>query len=122
MSNTVCWTDIPVTDLERATKFYSAVLGVTLKKESFSGMEIVILPHEQNNVSGSLSVMKDNRPSSTGPLVYLSVEGRLDAAIAGVKQTGGKIVVEKEQIGPYGYRAVFLDSEGNRMALHSQKA
>jgi predicted enzyme related to lactoylglutathione lyase len=122
MGNTVCWTDIPVTDLERANKFYSAVLGTPLKKESFPGMEFVLLPHPENSVSGCLVVMKDNQPSATGPLVYLSVEGRIDAAIAAVKQGGGKIIADKSPIGPYGFRAIFLDTEGNRMALHSQKA
>jgi uncharacterized protein len=122
IGNTICWSDIPVTDLERANKFYSAVLGAKLKKESFPGMEFVLLPHEENNVSGCLVVTKDNQPSATGPLVYLSVEGRIDAAIAAVKQNGGKILVDKSPIGPYGFRAIFLDTEGNRLALHSQKA
>jgi len=121
-NNTLCWTDIPVADLDRANKFYSAVFGTPLKKESFPGMEFVLLPHAENNASGCLCKPKDNKPSAQGPLIYLSVEGRMDAAISAVKQNGGKIVVEKEQIGPYGFRAIFLDSEGNRIALHSQKA
>jgi uncharacterized protein len=123
MGNTLCWTDIPVGDLDRAVKFYSAVFGTPLKKESFPGMEFAVLPHPTTDgASGCLVVAKDNKPSAQGPLVYLSVEGRLDAAITAVKQNGGKIVVEKEQIGPYGFRAIFLDSEGNRIALHSLKA
>jgi uncharacterized protein len=122
VSNTVCWADIPVTDLERANKFYSAVMGTQLKKESFPGMEFVLLPHPESSVSGCLVAAKDNQPSATGPLVYLSVEGRIDAAIAAVKQGGGKILVDKTPIGPYGFRAIFLDTEGNRLALHSQKA
>src|SRR2546425_820357 len=122
MSNALCWTDIPVTDLERASTFYSAVFGTQLTKQSMPGMEFVLLPHPENSVSGCLCTPKDNRPSDHGPLTYLSVEGRLDAAIKAVKQSGGKVVVEKEQIGPYGFRAVVLDTEGNRVALHSQKA
>jgi uncharacterized protein len=70
---------------------------------------------------GCLVVMKDNQPSQTGPLVYLSVDGRIDDAITQAREHGGKVLKEKEQIGPYGYRAVIADSEGNRIALHSQK-
>jgi hypothetical protein len=120
--NTVCWTDIPVTNLDRAMQFYSAVLKAEVKKESMGpGHDFGLLPHADNNVSGLLAVMKDNQPSQNGPLVYLSVEGRIDDAITQAREHGGKILKEKEQIGPYGFRAVIVDCEGNRIALHSQK-
>jgi len=122
MSHTICWTDIPVTNLGRAIKFYSAVLGAPITKESGPGFEHGMLPHAENTVTGCLAEMDDNRPSQQGPLVYLSVEGRLDAAIKAVPANGGKILKEKHQIGPYGFRAVIVDSEGNRIALHSQTA
>ena len=35
---------------------------------------------------------------------------------------GGEVMQPKHQIGPYGYRAVVIDSEGNRIALHSTVA
>ncbi len=73
-------------------------------------------------IIGSRSSDTWKAATDRGPLVYLSVEGRLDDVIKAVKQNGGTVLVEKEQIGPDGYRAVFLDSEGNRVALHSQKA
>ena len=120
--NTICWTDIPVTNLERAIKFYSAVLKAEVTKESMGpNVEFGLLPHPKDSVSGCLVVTKDNQPSQNGPLVYLSVEGRIDDAITQVREHGGKILKEKEPIGPYGFRAVFLDSEGNRVALHSMK-
>jgi hypothetical protein len=121
--NTICWTDIPVTNLERAMKFYSAVLKAEVTKESAGpGHEFGLLPHEKDNVSGLLAVMKDNQPSQNGPLVYLSVEGRIDDAITQAREHGGKVLEEKKQIGPYGFRAVIVDCEGNRVALHSGKA
>ncbi|HTQ39740.1 MAG TPA: VOC family protein [Pirellulales bacterium] len=120
--NTICWTDIPVTNLDRAIKFYSAVLKGEVKKESMGpGSEFGLLPHYDSNVSGCLTAAKDNQPSQTGPLVYLSVDGRIDDAIVQAREHGGKIVKEKEQIGPYGFRAVIVDCEGNRVALHSMK-
>lgn len=123
-ADTLCWTDIPVTDLDRAINFYSAVLGKKVSKESGGGFEYGLLPHEEQNSSGCLcvgsdSVGSENKPSQTGPLIYLSVEGRLDNAVKAVPANGGKILQEKHPIGPHGFRAIILDSEGNRLALHS---
>jgi len=122
--NTLCWTDIPVTNLERATKFYSAVLGKEVPKMSEGGFEYGLLPHAEQNASGCLCVSSDsagleNKPSQSGPLIYLSVEGRLDDAVKAVRANGGKVLQERQQIGPHGFRAVIVDSEGNRIALHS---
>jgi len=118
---TICWTDIPVIDLDRAIKFYSAVLDAPVTKESEPGFEFGLLPHH-DNVSGCLTPSSDNQPSLVGPLIYLSVDGRLDAAVAAVAANGGEVTQPKHQIGPYGYRAVVVDSEGNRIALHSTTA
>jgi predicted enzyme related to lactoylglutathione lyase len=123
-ANTICWTDIPVIKLDRAIKFYSAVLDAKVTHEKEHGFEFGLLPHHKNNASGCLFKFskKENRPSKSGPLVYLNVNGRMDAALKAVKKARGKILVGKEQIGPYGYRAIILDTEGNRIALHSEKA
>jgi uncharacterized protein len=123
-ANTLCWTDIPVTNLDRAVKFYSAVLGQEVSKFSEQGLEYGLLPHEEQSASGCLcvgsdSAGSDNKPSQNGPLIYLSVEGRLDDAAKAVASNGGKVLQEKHQIGPHGFRAVVVDSEGNRLALHS---
>jgi predicted enzyme related to lactoylglutathione lyase len=120
--NTFCWTDIPVVDLDRAIHFYSVVLGAAVAKESFPGCEFGLLPHSENNVAGCLVRMPDNQPSQKGPLVYLSVEGRLDEAIKAASEHGGKVLQARHPIGPHGHRAVIVDSEGNRLALHSQQA
>src|SRR5271169_6860799 len=95
--HTLCWTDIPVADLDRAIAFYSAVLGQPVTKETMPGFEFGLLPHSDNNVSGCLTPSKENQPSRTGPLVYLSVEGRMDAAVAAAKSHGGTLLEEKHQ-------------------------
>jgi uncharacterized protein len=119
MANQVVWVDIPVVNLDRAIKFYTAILGSPVVKQEYPGMTIGLLPHLENEVGGCLCVMEKARPSENGPLIYLNAQGRLDPAIAAVEPNGGKILQAKHQIGPYGYRAVILDSEGNRVALHS---
>jgi hypothetical protein len=119
MANQIVWVDIPVTDLDRAIRFYSAVLGAPVKKEQFPEMTIGILPHQEGEVGGCLFKREGEEPAQQGPMLYLNANGRLDEAINAVTSNGGKILQPKHQIGPYGYRAVILDSEGNRMALHS---
>ena len=126
-ADTLCWTDIPVTNLDRAIKFYSAVLGKDVKRLSEGGMEYGLLPHEESNASGCLCIRSDsggvdNRPSANGPLVYLLVEGRLDEAVEAARANGGKILRARQQIGEHGVRAVIIDSEGNRIALHTSAA
>jgi predicted enzyme related to lactoylglutathione lyase len=121
-TNTFCWIDIPVIDLDRAIIFYAALLSLPVKKISEHGFEFGLLPHTENSVSGCLCVMDNRKPSQDGPLVYLNVDGRLDQAIESAKKEGGQILKGKEQIGPYGHRAIILDTEGNAVALYSKEA
>jgi predicted enzyme related to lactoylglutathione lyase len=118
-NNRIVWCDIPAKDLGRSIKFYGAVLNETIEKQSFPGMEFATFSHE-NGVGGSLFAGGEVQPSADGPLIYLNCQGRLDEAAATVEPNGGKILQPKHQIGPYGYRVVILDSEGNRIALHSR--
>jgi predicted enzyme related to lactoylglutathione lyase len=119
MAHQVVWIDIPVKDLDRAIRFYSAVLGEEVKKQTFPDMSIGILPHGDGEVGACLFAGDSAQPSAAGPLIYLNCSGRLDAAIDDAGRNGGKILQSKHSIGPHGHRAVVLDSEGNRIALHS---
>ena len=120
MANQVVWCDIPVRDLDRAIRFYSAVLGCAVSKQEFpGGLALGVLPHEGQDVGGCLVCDPESSPSDKGPLLYLNAQGRLDEAIAAVVPHGGEILQPRHPIGPHGFRAVFLDCEGNRLALHS---
>ncbi len=119
--NTVCWVDIPVSNLQRAIEFYSAVLGAKVALEKMPGFQFGLLPHHRSNVSGCLAKLKDNKPSKKGPLIYLSVNHRHVEAEKAATKHGGKILQKKHAIGPYGFRSIIVDSEGNRIALHSEK-
>jgi len=120
MSNTFVWVDIPVRDLDRAIAFYSAVLGCAVKKEIGPGFTFGLFSHSGADVAGCLYVAgPENAPSPTGPLVYVNVQGRLGQALAAVTHAGGQVLQAEHQIGPHGWRALVVDSEGNRLALHS---
>jgi predicted enzyme related to lactoylglutathione lyase len=120
MANQIVWCDIPVLDLDRAVKFYSAVLGQPVKEQDFPGMTIGLLPHNDGEVGGCLFTSAEEQPNEKGIMIYLNANGRLDDAIAAVTANGGKIVQPKHSIGPFGFRAVIIGSEGNRVALHAE--
>jgi predicted enzyme related to lactoylglutathione lyase len=119
MANQIVWCDIPVVDLERAVTFYSAVLGAEVGKRQFPDGMVGILPHGDGEVGACLLPVHREKPPETGALIYLNANGRLDEAVAAVEPNGGKIIEPKHAIGPFGFRAIVADSEGNRIALHS---
>ena len=117
MANRANWFEVPAMDLDRAVEFYGEVLAcrvATHKDEGFA-----VLDYQAGEVSGALVQCENHRPSTDGILIYLNVEGRLDKAIEAVGEYGGTVVEPKTEIGPYGARAIILDTEGNRVALHS---
>ena len=118
-NNRAVWFDIPVADLDRAREFYAAVMGITVTKEQFGEMSFGLLEHGDGN-GGCLVLQPDEISSDRGILVYMNVDGRIHDAVAKVTEKGGSIVQPIHSIGPHGFRAIILDSEGNRVALHSE--
>ena len=123
MSNTFVWVDIPVIDLDRAIRFYSAVVGRPVGRIGGPGFNFGLFEHQGGEVGGCLIEPEEGvAPSLVGPLVYLDASGRLDAAVTAAEQRGGKVLKAKHSIAPNGFRAIVADSEGNRVALHSMTA
>ena len=114
----VVWFDLPVADLERAMKFYGAVLAIKVQKESFESSSFAVLEHGPEGNGGCL-IPNAKEVSAAGVLVYMNVDGRIREAVRQTQRLGGKIVEPVKAIGPHGFRAVIIDSEGNRIALHS---
>ena len=115
--NRAVWFDVPVADLDRATKFYAEVLGIQVFQETSGDFKFSVLDHQDGN--GGCLVPKADEVSGKGILLYLNVDGRIRDAVAKVTDLGGRVLEETTPIGPHGFRAIFLDSEGNRVALHS---
>lgn len=118
MAHRIGWFDVPVLDLNRARKFYDAVLDVKSELHE-GGVPVAVFPHGPGDVSGCLFQNDGFVPSGQGPLLYFSVEGRLSDAVAAVESGGGQVLEPPGPIPPYGNRAVVIDSEGNRIALFS---
>ena len=122
--NAISWFEIPATDLDRAQKFYETIFGIQMIPLNTPNLQMRMFPLEdmRNGIGGALcKVEKFYKPSSTdGPLVYLNANPDVQIVLDKIEAAGGKIVVPKTQISPeYGYMAVFIDTEGNRAALHS---
>ena len=116
--NRAVWFDIPVADLDRAAAFYRGVLGITVDKTQFDDFTFCVLQHDDGN-GGCLILEPGKVASDAGILVYMNVDGRMRDAVDRVGALGGKVLEPMRSIGPHGFRAVVLDSEGNRIALHS---
>ena len=121
MANTVVWFDLPVANLERATKFYSAVLSKDLKITSEHGFSMTVFPHEDGEVAGCLHQAYDFVPNISDLLIYFDVEKKMNHAVLEVTKYGGKVLDPASAIGPWGYRAIILDSEGNKVALYARE-
>ncbi len=120
--NPFAWIEIPVNDMDRAIKFYETVMDVKLQPVDFGGLKMAWFPNEENapGATGTLIQQETYIPSREGPLVYLYSED-LQQELDRVEGAGGSIYQPKTQISPdHGYMGVFIDSEGNRVALHSR--
>ena len=115
------WFEIPATDLARAKKFYDAIFQIDTEILDLGDLKMGIFPHGE--VGAALCQHESYRPSEThGPLIYLNGNPDLQAVLDRVGPAGGRVVRAKTQISPeYGYMAVFIDPEGNRLALHSNQ-
>lgn len=123
MKNAISWFEIPSSDLPRATRFYETIFGVTLNPLDLPNIKMRMFPLEDMMGVGGAIVDSGgfHKPSTTdGPLIYLNGNPDLQNVLDKVEGAGGKIMVPKTEISPeYGYMAVIIDTEGNRIGLHS---
>lgn len=118
MASAINWFDIPVTDMDRAKAFYSTLLGSELTIAEDEQGTMATLPY-QDGVGGALMQGDDYTPSRQGSVIYLNGGADLSVSLGKVEAAGGKILTDKMSIGENGFIALFLDTEGNRVGLHS---
>lgn len=112
--------EIPATDIDRAIGFYQAILGLQIEKMEFPGMEMGLLPFEDQMVTGVIMKGEGYDPSATGITIYLDGGNDLQPILDKVEPNGGQILMPKTpHADEVGFFALFLDSEGNKMGLHS---
>jgi len=112
--------EIPATDISRAVKFYQAILDIKIEIMDLEGMQMGLLPFEGQNVIGTIMKGEGYIPSPNGVTIYLNGGDNLQVILDKVENNGGKILVPKMlHADESGYFAIFLDTEGNRIGLHS---
>ena len=117
--NALNWFEIPVSNMDRALKFYSTILGAEMSTmEAMPGMTMAMFPSE-NGVGGALVSGEGYTPSQEGAIIYLNGGEDLSGPLGKVRAAGGQVVVEKMGIGENGFIAFFIDTEGNKVGLHS---
>ena len=124
--NIVGWFEIPVTNMERAIKFYETLFEIKLSRNTMGNLDMAWFPGnmEGPGAAGSLVYNPEMyKPSSEGTLVYFSSQyGDVSRELSKIEEAGGTVVMPKTLIAEdIGYMAICIDSEGNRIALHSQK-
>lgn len=123
--NVVGWFELPARDLDRAMKFYQTVFGLELERHQMGEMDMAWFPWVENTMgAGGALVRHDSyKPSADGILVYFTApSGDLSQELSRVEDAGGKVLLSRRLISEdIGYMAIVLDTEGNRVALHSRK-
>jgi len=119
MASAINWFEIPVSDMERAVKFYNAIFEIGMDVfEMTPGFPMAMFPAE-DGTGGAIIQGEGYVPSVEGSLVYLNGGEDLTAVINRVEAAGGSIIMPKMSIGENGFVAMFSDSEGNKVGLHS---
>ncbi|MBN3806192.1 VOC family protein [Paraburkholderia sp. Ac-20336] len=117
----VAWFEIPSVDFDRAVRFYEAALDVELNRQEFGGQPIATFGYEEPATGGAIVHGPSMKPAADGVTVYLNAQPTVNAALARIERAGGKTdgpVIELPQ--DIGYIAFFIDTEGNRVGLHSR--
>ncbi len=122
--NSLNWFEISVSDIKRAKTFYEKIFGISMEEQEMMGMKMAFFPSEDMNakVSGGLVQGPMHKPSGDGAKIYLNGNPDLAKALGNVAAAGGKVAMPKTKISDdIGYMAYFVDTEGNTVALHSNK-
>lgn len=112
--------EIPATDISRAISFYKEILGIEIEKLEFPEMEMGLFPYQDQMVTGVIVKGEDSKPSDKGVTIFLNGGDNLQTILDKIEGNGGKIIIPKTpHADESGYFAIFHDSEGNKIGLHS---
>jgi len=123
-TNALNWFEISVTDIARAKKFYEAIFSIEMQEQDMMGMKMAYFPADMmgGKVGGGLVESPYHKPSADGVKVYLNANPDMEVILAKIDAAGGQVMMPKTKISDeIGYMAGFVDTEGNHIALHSNK-
>jgi hypothetical protein len=120
-SNPVVYFEIPVIDIDRATKFYSTVFNFKFDTTIIDNNKMALFPftEEKSDISGALAKGEIYKPTKDGVLIYFNT-ANIDETLRLANVNGGQILYPKTDNG-IGLVAEFEDTEGNRIALYQSK-
>lgn len=114
----VSWFEIPVYDIHRAARFYNDIYSMEMEVGYNGDFAMAYFPADKG-IGGALIAGPGCTPNSTGVLIYLNAGNDLDSVLGRVELAGGRVIMSKTEISESaGSFALFIDSEGNRLALH----
>lgn len=117
----VSWFEIPAINFQQAVNFYNEIYGIDMEKNFDGNYAMAFFPTEKG-IGGAIVAGPGSIPSIIGPLIYLNAGKDLNQILNRIEPAGGRIVMPKTMINEEsGYFAIFIDSEGNKLALHSKK-
>lgn len=120
MQTKTTWFEIPSADFPRAVKFYETIFDAKLRQEDFGGQAMATFMDENGEGIGCVLHSAHVTPTDQGIVVYLDATPAIDTVLNRIKAAGGRIVMDKMALPrELGYIAHFIDSEGNRLALHA---
>lgn len=120
-TNAINWFEIPASDISRAKTFYESIFDIKMQEMEMPGMKYAMFPFDPKNakISGGLAQSPMHMPGSTGSIIYLNANPNLQMVLDRIDNAGGKVTMPKTSIGQNGFMAMFTDTEGNTVALHS---
>lgn len=120
ITNYISWFEIPAVNFQQAVNFYNHIYGIEMEQNFNGNLAMAFFP-AKNGIGGAIVAGPDSTPCDTGTLLYLNGGKDLNHILSKVEEAGGRIVMPKTLINvEHGFFAIFIDSEGNKLALHSK--
>ncbi|UTW66352.1 VOC family protein [bacterium SCSIO 12643] len=120
-TNSLNWFEIPATDINRAQKFYETIFEIEMEVHEMDDTVMAFFPWTPGSgkATGAVGQSPNHTPSMDGTMVYLNANPAMDPVLARVEAAGGQILLPKTDIGNHGFMAFIMDTEGNRVGVHS---
>jgi len=119
LKNYISWFEIPVINFQQAITFYNTIYSIDMEVTANQEYTMAFFPADKG-IGGALISGPGSTPSEKGPLLYLNGGNDLNKVLEKIGPAGGRVIMPKTLISDEsGYFAIFIDTEGNKLALHS---